>query len=87
MLANKEKKLQKRKSRNSKYKTLIKNQFKEVEAFLKKTKIDEKELKKIASKTQSVLDRARSKNVIHRNKSDRKKSQLQKRINSFHANN
>lgn len=74
-----EKKSKEKQARNRKYKTLIKNQFKKVENFLKESNEDNKEgLKKLVSETQSILDKAKNKKVIHLNKSARKKSQLYK---------
>jgi small subunit ribosomal protein S20 len=76
-----EKKNQEKQARNRKYKTLIKNQFKKVELCLKEKSPDENELKKLASETQRILDKAKNKKVIHRNKAARKKSQLYNNIN------
>ncbi|CAH1755679.1 7416_t:CDS:10 [Entrophospora sp. SA101] len=67
--------------RNRKYKTLIKNQFKKVEVYLKEKKTDEKELKSLISATQQALDKAVHKKVIHKNKAARKKSQLHNNLN------
>lgn len=68
-------------ARNRKYKTLIKNQFKKVEVYLKEKRTDDKELKNLVSETQRILDKAKNKKVIHRNKAARKKSQLHKNLN------
>ncbi|CAG8502182.1 1798_t:CDS:2 [Gigaspora margarita] len=48
-------------ARNRKYKTLIKNQFKKVEVYLKENQKDEKELKNLVSETQRILDKAKNK--------------------------
>ena len=71
----------KKQAKNRKYKTLIKNQFKKVEIYLKEKKTDEKELKSLISETQKVLDKAKNKKIIHQNKSARKKRQLYKKLN------
>lgn len=69
-----EKKSKEKQARNRKYKTLIKNQFKKVQLF--KDNDNKDELKKLISETQKILDKAKNKNVIHINKSARKKTQL-----------
>jgi len=71
----------KKQAKNRKYKTLIKNQFKKVEVYLKEKKTDEKELKSLIAETQKILDKAKNKKIIHQNKSARKKRQLYKKIN------
>jgi ribosomal protein S20 len=71
-----EKKSKEKQARNRKYKTLIKNQFKKIELF--KDKDNKDELEKLISETQSILDKAKNKKVIHVNKSARKKNQLYK---------
>ena len=68
-------------ARNRKYKTLIKNQFRKIEVYLKEKKTDEKELKSLIAETQKILDKAKNKKIIHQNKSARKKRQLYKKIN------
>ncbi|MDR1670810.1 MAG: 30S ribosomal protein S20 [Spiroplasmataceae bacterium] len=73
-----EKKSKEKQARNRKYKTLIKNQFKKIEIF--KDKDNKEELKKLIAETQSILDKAKNKKVIHINKSARKKSQLYKKL-------
>jgi len=81
MLIKEGKKNQERHARNRKYKTLIKNQFKKIEVYLQEKKSDEKELKKMVSETQKILDKAQNKKVIHKNKAARKKKQLYKNLN------
>jgi ribosomal protein S20 len=81
MLIKEGKKNQERHARNRKYKTLIKNQFKKIEVYLQEKKSDEKELKKMVSETQKILDKAQNKKVIHKNKASRKKKQLYKNLN------
>jgi ribosomal protein S20 len=72
---------QKKHARNRKYKTLIKNQFKRIEIYSKKDQnSDEKELKNLISETQKILDKAKNKKVIHKNKAARKKVQLYKKL-------
>jgi ribosomal protein S20 len=71
-----EKKSKEKQARNRKYKTLIKNQFKKIELF--KDKDNKDELEKLISETQSILDKAKNKKIIHVNKSARKKNQLYK---------
>jgi small subunit ribosomal protein S20 len=73
----------KKQARNRKYKTLIKNQFKKIEVYLKEKKTDEKELKNLVSEAQKVLDKAKNKKVIHKNKSARKKRQLYKKLSAL----
>jgi ribosomal protein S20 len=68
-------------SKNRKYGTLTKNQFKKIEVYLKEKKPDEKELKSLISETQKILDTAKSKKVIHRNNSANKKSKWIKKLN------
>ena len=70
-------------ARNRKYETLIKNQFKKIELYLKEKKSGESELKNLASETQRVLDKAKKKGVIHKNKANHHKSREQKKINKF----
>lgn len=81
-----EEKNREKQSQNRKYKTLIKNQFKKIEVYLKEKNTDEKELKKLESETQKVLDKAKNKKVIHRNKAARKKSQLHNNLNKLREN-
>jgi len=81
MLIKEGKKNQERHARNRKYKTLIKNQFKKIEVYLQEKNSDEKELKKMVSETQKILDKAQNKKVIHKNKAARKKKQLYKNLN------
>ena len=71
----------KKQAENRKYKTLIKNQFKKVKIYQKEKKTDEKELKNLISETQKILDKAKNKKVIHKNKVARKKKQLYKNLN------
>ena len=73
----------KKQARNRKHKTLIKNQFKKIEVYLKEKKTDEKELKSLVSEAQKVLDKAKNKKVIHKNKSARKKRQLYKKLSAL----
>jgi ribosomal protein S20 len=81
MLITEEKKSKEKQARNRKYKTLIKNQFKKIEVYLQEKKTDEKELKNLVSETQRMLDKAKNKKVIHKNKVARKKKQLFKNLN------
>jgi small subunit ribosomal protein S20 len=81
MLTNEEKKNQEKQTRNRKYKTLIKNQFKKIDTYLKGEKGNSEELKKMISEAQRILDKAKNKKVIHRNKVSRKKSQLHGNLN------
>ena len=81
MITKAEKKSKEKQSRNRKYKTLIKNQFKKVEVYLQEKKNDEEQLKKLVLETQKILDKASSKKIIHKNKAARKKSQLFKNLN------
>ena|SRR6185369_9813978 len=83
---SKEKQAEKQ-ARNRKYKTLIKNQFKKVAIYSKEKKADEKELKKLVSETQKILDKAKNKKVIHKNKAARKKKQLYKNLNTLSKEN
>jgi small subunit ribosomal protein S20 len=85
MVIKESKKSQEKQARNRKYKTLIKNQFKKVEIYLKEQKSDEKELKNLVSETQKILDKAQNKKVIHKNKAARKKSQLHSNLNKLRA--
>ncbi|CAG8844979.1 16418_t:CDS:2, partial [Racocetra persica] len=75
---------------NRKYKTLIKNQFKKIEVYLQKQKVDEsavsaqqKELEILISETQNILDKAKNKKIIHPRKRDRKKRQLYNSLNKL----
>ena len=77
---SKEKEAEKQ-ARNRKYKTLIKNQFRKIEVYLKEKKADEKEIKSLIAETQKILDKAKNKKIIHQNKSARKKRQLYKKLN------
>ena len=70
-----------KRSKNLKYRKLIKNQFKKIEFYFKEKKTDEKELKKLISETQKILDTAKSKKVIHRNKANNQKSKWIKKLN------
>ena len=83
MLTKEEKKNKERQSQKRKYNTLIKNQFKKIEAYLQEKKADGKESKKLISETQSVLDKTKNKKIIHRNKTARHKSREQKKINKL----
>ena len=83
MLIKEEVKNKEKRAKKRKYETLIKNQFKKVETYVKEKKTDEKELKKLLSETQKVLDKAQNKKVIHKNKAARKKSQLYNRLNDL----
>jgi small subunit ribosomal protein S20 len=79
MLTEKEKS-QVKQSRNRRYKTLIKNQFKKVEKCLKEKGTSAEEMKSLVAETQKILDKASNKKVIHKNKAARKKSRLHKLI-------
>jgi len=81
MLIKEGKKNQEKHARNRKYKTLIKSQFKKIEAYLQEKNSDEKELKKMVAETQKILDKAQNKKVIHKNKNARKKKQLYRSLN------
>ena len=83
MLTKEEKKNKERQSRNRKYKTLIKNQFKKIEVYLQEKRNDEKETEKLISETQSVLDKAKNKKAIHKNRSRSKKSKVHKKLNEL----
>jgi small subunit ribosomal protein S20 len=83
MLIKEEVKNKEKRAKKRKYETLIKNQFKKTETYVKEKKTDEKELKKLLSETQKVLDKAQNKKVIHKNKAARKKSQLYNRLNDL----
>jgi ribosomal protein S20 len=63
-----------KRAKNRKYNKLVKKQIKKIEVHLKEKKIAEKELKKLISETQKILDKAKSKKAIHRNRTDDKKS-------------
>jgi len=69
---------EKKQSENRKYKTLIKNQFKKAQSYLKENKVNSSEIKSLIIETQKLLDKASSKRKIHHNKAARKKSQLMK---------
>jgi len=69
--------------KNRKYRTLIKNQFKEVEVYLEEKRTDENELKKLVTKTQKILDMAKSRKAIHKNRANDQKSKLYKNINEL----
>lgn len=83
MLTKEEKKNKERQSQKRKYNTLIKNQFKKIEACLQEKRSDEKEIKKLLSETQSVLDKAKNKKIIHRNRNRSKKSKAHKKLNEI----
>jgi small subunit ribosomal protein S20 len=83
MITKAEKKSKEKQSRNRRYKTIIKNQFKKVEVYLQEKKNDEEQLKKLVLETQKILDKASSKKIIHKNKAARKKSQLFKNLNKL----
>jgi len=74
-MLTKNEKNQKKQSEKRKYKTLIKNQFKKVKSYLKE-KTDPSQINSLIIETQKLLDKASQKRKIHRNKADRKKSQL-----------
>ena len=71
----------KRQSQNRKYKRLIKTQLKKVNQVLVEKKLNKEEVEKTVSETQKVLDRSVCKGIIHKNKSARQKSKLQKKFN------
>ena len=48
---------------------------------MKEKKADEEELEKLISETQKILDTAKSKKAIHRNRADDKKSKWIKKLN------
>lgn len=74
---------QEKQSRNRKYKTLIKNQFKKIEACLKEKGAKAEEIKVLVSEAQQILDKASNKKVIHKNKAARKKSNLHILLNKL----
>ncbi|CAJ0837657.1 2885_t:CDS:2 [Entrophospora sp. SA101] len=74
-------KYKERQIKNKKYKTLIKNHFKEITNQLQEKNSNRAELNILAAKTQKVLDKAVNKKIIHKNKAARKKSQLHKKPN------
>ncbi|MCE8159097.1 MAG: 30S ribosomal protein S20 [Candidatus Moeniiplasma glomeromycotorum] len=77
----------KRQSQNRKYKKLVKDQLKKINYYLagklKEKKISKEEIEKFIPETQKVLDRSVCKGIIHKNKSARQKSKLQKRFNEW----
>lgn len=81
-MKNKEKKNLKNREKNRKYKTLIKKTLKEFET-LKNEKRYEK-MKEAVSRVQKYIDISSRKKIIHKNKANRIKSNIQKSfINSL----
>ena len=76
-------KSQEKQSRNRKYKTLIRNQFKKIEVCLKVKGPKAEEIKNLVSEAQQILDKANNKKVIHKNKAARKKSSLHLLLNKL----
>ena len=68
-------------TRNSKVKRTLKDAIKEFEASLKLK--DKKKVTESYRKVQSALDQAGKKNILHKNKIARKKSQLSKQGKGF----
>lgn len=73
------KKSLKRRERNLRVKTQIKNAIKKFRKSLEKQHLEE--AKQILPEVYKVLDKAASKKVIHPNKSARKKSRLTNKLN------
>lgn len=76
-------KSQEKQSRNRKYKTLIKNQFKKIEICLKEKGTKAEEIKTLVAEAQQILDKASNKKIIHKNKAARKKSNLHTLLNKL----
>ena len=76
-------KSQEKQSRNRKYKTLIRNQFKKIEVCLKEKEPKAEEIKTLVAEAQQILDKANNKKVIHKNKAARKKSSLHLLLNKL----
>jgi len=85
MLTQKEKN-QKKQSHNRKYKTLIKNNFRKIEIYLKEKDLQIEKVKELSSKAQSSLNKASNKGVIHKNKAARKTKSLHSLINKLNTN-
>jgi len=85
MLTQKEKN-QKKQSHNRKYKTLIKNNFREIEIYLKEKNLQIEKIKELSAKAQSSLNKASNKGVIHKNKAARKTKSLHVLINKLNIN-
>jgi len=81
-LKNKKRQIQKRK-----YERLVKEQLKKIPYYLtgklKEKKISKEEIEKTIPETQKVLDKAVQKGIIHKNKSNRHKSEIQKIFNEW----
>lgn len=67
--------------RNKRVKKAFKTAIKKLELAITEKK-DKKEIDTLFSKTISLIDKAVSKGVVHKNTAGRKKSQIMKKVNS-----
>lgn len=70
-----------RRAKNFAVRSTIKNATRKVVASVEASKVDES--KALLTKASSVIDRAVSKGVIHKNAAARKKSRLARKINAL----
>lgn len=62
--------------RNASFKKKMKDAIKALKKYIGSGETKESDVKKMASETVSIVDRAAKKNLIHKNKAARKKSQI-----------
>lgn len=68
----------KRQVTNARIKTDVRVKFKNIDALIKEGKLDE--AKKLVQTFQKAIDKAAKKNVISKNKANRKKANLMKKL-------
>ena len=74
----------KRKARNKRVKRAFKTAMKRLDSAIEEKK-DKEEIKTSLNKTISLIDKASSKGVIHKNTAARRKSQVTKKVNNYLA--
>ena len=74
------KKSKKNAERNASFKKKMKDAVKALQKYVGSADAKAKKVQEMASETVSIVDRAAKKNLIHKNKAARKKSQISKLI-------
>ena len=69
---------------NREWKDMLKDAIKNFEEIIEAGNIEEAEEQ--IKETKSIIDKAANKNIIHKNKAARKKSQLEKKLNDLKEN-
>lgn len=69
---------------NREWKNMLKDAIKNFEEIIEEGNVEKAEEK--IKETKSIIDKAANKNIIHKNKAARKKSQLENKLNNLKEN-